>query len=72
MLSPSPNHGTQRLPNDIDGWFRLSIDNTKIVGQRCVVQPEELRSEDQITAWHCAGTANTRWAMANAMVETSS
>ena len=29
--------------------FRLSISNAKRVGQRCVEQPEELRSEDQIT-----------------------
>ena len=29
--------------------FRRSISNAKKVGQQCVEQPEELRSEDQIT-----------------------
>ena len=29
--------------------FRRSIGNAKSVSQRCVEQPEELRSEDQIT-----------------------
>ena len=25
MLRPSPNHGTQRLPNDIPGWIELNF-----------------------------------------------